>query len=147
MEQTRTALKSCINDTAVEQPVTAAVTEYFIQILDIVCIVLSVARNDYIKIFLNHFSVMMECAQTQRLSIVQEVVLPYLTKPFKSNLSFLIDCMQQPNVVRGVYRIVHKKLERKCERKACKYKEFERFEGDLGKKNEMYTGLICFNLV
>lgn len=49
--------------------------------------------------------------------------------------------------VRGVYRIVHKKLERKCERKACKYKEFERFEGDLGKKNEMYTGLICFNLV
>ena len=49
--------------------------------------------------------------------------------------------------LRGVYRIVHKKLERKCERKACKYKEFERFEGDLGKKNEMYTGLICFNLV
>ena len=49
--------------------------------------------------------------------------------------------------IRGVYRIVHKKLERKCERKACKYKEFERFEGDLGKKNEMYTGLICFNLV
>ena len=32
-------------------------------------------------------------------------------------------------------------------KKACKYKEFERFEGDLGKKNEMYTGLICFNLV
>lgn len=51
------------------------------------------------------------------------------------------------DVLRGVYRIVHKKLERKCERKACKYKEFERFEGDLGKKNEMYTGLICFNLV
>lgn len=50
-------------------------------------------------------------------------------------------------LLRGVYRIVHKKLERKCERKACKYKEFERFEGDLGKKNEMYTGLICFNLV
>ena len=23
----------------------------------------------------------------------------------------------------------------------------DRFEGDLGKKNEMYTGLICFNLV
>lgn len=52
-----------------------------------------------------------------------------------------------PVLLRGVYRIVHKKLERKCERKACKYKEFERFEGDLGKKNEMYTGLICFNLV
>ena len=48
--------------------------------------------------------------------------------------------------LRGVYRIVHKKLERKCERKACKYKEFERFEGDLGKKNEMYTGLIWFKL-
>ena len=31
--------------------------------------------------------------------------------------------------VRGVYRIVHKKLERECERKACKYKEFERFSG------------------
>ena len=32
-------------------------------------------------------------------------------------------------LVRGVYRIVHKKLERECERKACKYKEFERFSG------------------
>lgn len=31
--------------------------------------------------------------------------------------------------IRGVYRIVHKKLERECERKACKYKEFERFSG------------------
>lgn len=31
--------------------------------------------------------------------------------------------------LRGVYRIVHKKLERECERKACKYKEFERFSG------------------
>lgn len=106
MEQTRTAFQSHINDTAVEQPVAATVTEYFIQILDIVCIVLSVARNDYIKILLNHLSVMMECAQTQRLSIVQEMVLPYLTKPFKSDLSFLIDCMQQPNV--SVVDIVHK---------------------------------------
>ena len=106
MEQIRTAFQSHINDTAVEQPVPAAVTEYFIQVLDIICIVLSVARNNYIKILLNHFSVMMECAQTQRLSIVQEVVLPYLTKPFKSNLSFLIDCMQQPNV--AVVDIIHK---------------------------------------
>ena len=32
-------------------------------------------------------------------------------------------------LLRGVYRIVHKKLERECERKACKYKEFERFSG------------------
>lgn len=32
-------------------------------------------------------------------------------------------------ILRGVYRIVHKKLERECERKACKYKEFERFSG------------------
>ena len=48
----------------------------------------------------------MECAQTQRLSIVQEVVLPYLTKPFKSDLSFLIDYMQQPNV--SVVDIIHK---------------------------------------
>ncbi len=55
--------------------------------------------------------------------------------------------LRESYYLRGVYRIVHKKLERKCERKACKYKEFERFEGDLGKKNEMYTGLICFNLV
>lgn len=72
MEQAWTAFQSHINDTAVEQPVAATVTEYFVQILDIVCIVLSVARNDYIKILLNHLSVMMECAQTQRLSIVQE---------------------------------------------------------------------------
>jgi hypothetical protein len=108
MEQTRTAFQSHINDTAVEEPVAAAVTEYFIQILDVVCIVLSVTCNDYIKIFLNHFPVMMECAQTQRLSIVQEMVLPYLTKPFKSNLSFLIDCMQQPNV--SVVDIVHKTI-------------------------------------
>ena len=43
---------------------------FLIQILDVVCIVLSVTCNDYIKIFLNHFPVMMECAQTQRLSIV-----------------------------------------------------------------------------
>lgn len=57
------------------------------------------------------------------------------------------DSLEVKEIIRGVYRIVHKKLERKCERKACKYKEFERFEGDLGKKNEMYTGLICFNLV
>ena len=106
MEQTRTAFQSHINDTAVEQPVPAAVTEYFIQILDIICIVLSVARNNYIKILLNHFSVMMECAQTQRLSIVQEMVLPNITKPFKSNLSFLIDRMQQPNV--AVVDIIHK---------------------------------------
>lgn len=48
MEQTRTAFQGHINDTAVEQPVAAAVTEYFIQILNIVCIVLSVARNDYV---------------------------------------------------------------------------------------------------
>ena len=108
MEQTRTAFQSHINDTAVEEPVAAAVTEYFIQILDVVCIVLSVTCNDYIKILLNHFPVMMECAQTQRLSIVQEMVLPYLTKPFKSNLSFLIDCMQQPNV--SVVDIVHKTI-------------------------------------
>jgi len=94
MEQTRTAFQSHINDTAVEQPVAAAVSEYIIQILDIVCIVLSVARNDYIKIFLNHFSVMMECTKTQRLPVVQEMVLPNITKPFKSDLSFLIDCMQ-----------------------------------------------------
>ena len=90
MEQTRTAFQSHINDTAVEQPVAATVTEYFIQILNIVCIVLSVARNDYIEVLLNHLSVMMECAQTQRLSIVQEMVLPNITKPFKSDLSFLI---------------------------------------------------------
>ena len=44
--------------------------KYFIQILNVVCIVLSVTCNDYIKVFLNHFPVMMECAQTQRLSIV-----------------------------------------------------------------------------
>lgn len=50
MEQTRTAFQSHINDMAVEQPVPATVTEYFIQILDIICIVLSVARNNYIKI-------------------------------------------------------------------------------------------------
>ena len=43
-------------------------------------------------------------------------------------------------------QIVHKKLERECERKACKYKEFERFRSDWGKKNEMYTGLIWFKL-
>ena len=49
---------------------------------------------------------MMECAQTQRLSIVQEMVLPNITKPFKSDLSFLIDRMQQPNV--AVVDIVHK---------------------------------------
>lgn len=36
---------------------------------------------------------------------------------------------KQGYYVRGVYRIVHKKLERECERKACKYKEFERFSG------------------
>ena len=70
MEQTRTAFQSHINDTAVEQPVPTAVTEYFIQILDIVCIILSVARNDYVEVLLNHLSVMMECAQTQRLSIL-----------------------------------------------------------------------------
>lgn len=106
MEQARTAFQGYINDTAVEQPVPAAVTEYFIQILNILCIVLSVARNDYVEVLLNHLSVMMECAQTQRLSIVQEMVFPYLTKPFKSNLSFLIDCMQQPNV--AVVYIIHK---------------------------------------
>lgn len=72
MEQTRTAFQGHINDTAVEKPVPTAVTEYFIQILDVVCIVLSVTCNDYIKIFFNHFLVMMECAQTQRLSIVLE---------------------------------------------------------------------------
>ena len=33
-------------------------------------------------------------------------MLPYLTKPFKSDLSLLIDCMQQPNV--AVVDIVHK---------------------------------------
>lgn len=70
MEQTRTTFQSHINDTAVEQPVAATVTEYFIQILNIVCIVLSVARNDYVEVLLNHLSVMMECAQTQRFSIV-----------------------------------------------------------------------------
>ena len=48
--------------------------------------------------------------------------------------------------IRGGYQIVHKKLERECERKACKYKEFERFRSDWGKKNEMYTGLIWFKL-
>ena len=106
MEQTRTAFQSHINDTAVEQPVPAAVTEYFIQILDVVCIVLSVARNNYIKILLNHFSVMVECTKTQRLPIVQEMVLPNITKPFKSDLSFLVDCMQQPNV--PVVDIIHK---------------------------------------
>ena len=106
MEQTRTAFQSHINDTAVEQPVAATVTEYFIQILNIVCIVLSVARNNYVEVLLNHLSMMMECAQTQRLSIVQEMVLPYLTKPFKSDLSFLIDCMQQPNIT--VVDIIHK---------------------------------------
>lgn len=106
MEQTRTAFQSHINDTAVEQPVAATVTEYFIQILNIVCIVLSVARNDYVEVLLNHLSVMMECAQTQRLSIVQEMVLPNITKPFKSDLSFLIDCMQQPNV--AVVDVIHK---------------------------------------
>lgn len=106
MEQTRTAFQGHINDTAVEQPVAAAVTEYFIQILNIVCIVLSVARNDYVEVLLNHLSMMMECAQTQRLPIVQEMVLPYFAKPFKSDLSFLIDCMQQPNV--SVVDIVHK---------------------------------------
>ena len=106
MEQTRTAFQGHIDDTDVEEPVAATVTEYFIQILDVVCIVLSVSCNDYIKIFLNHFPVMMECAQTQRLSIVQEMVLPNITKPFKSDLSFLIDCMQQPNV--SVVDIVHK---------------------------------------
>ena len=106
MEQTRTAFQSHINDTTVEQPVPATVTEYFIQILNIVCIVLSVARNNYVEVLLNHLSVMMECAQTQRLSIVQEMVLPYLTKPFKSDLSFLIDCMQQLNV--SVVDIIHK---------------------------------------
>ena len=98
MEQTRTAFQSHINDTAVEQPVPAAVTEYFIQVLDIVCIVLSVACNDYIKIFLNHFPMMMECTKTQRLPVVEEMVLPNITKPFKSDYSFLIDRMQQPNV-------------------------------------------------
>ena len=106
MEQTRTAFQSHINDTAVEQPVAEAVTEYIIQIVDLVCIVLSVARNNYVEVLLNHLSVMMECAQTQRLSIVQEMVLPNITKPFKSDLSFLIDCMQQPNV--AVVDIVHK---------------------------------------
>lgn len=106
MEQTRTAFQSHINDTAVEQPVPATVTEYFIQILNIVCIVLSVARNNYVEVLLNHLSVMMECAQTQRLSIVQEMVLPNITKPFKSDLSFLIDCMQQLNV--SVVNIIHK---------------------------------------
>ena len=106
MEQTRTAFQSHINDTAVEQPVPAAVTEYFIQILDVVCIVLSVARNNYIKILLNHFSVMVECTKTQRLPIVQEMVLPNITKPFKSDLSFLVDCMQQPNV--PVVDVIHK---------------------------------------
>ena len=112
MEQTRTAFKSHINDTGVEKPVPAAVTEYFIQILDVVCIVLSVTCNDYIKIFLNHFPVMMECAQTQRLSIVQEMVFPKITKPFKSNLSFLIDRMQQPNV--AVVDIIHKTTSSTC---------------------------------
>ena len=106
MEQTRTAFQSHNNDTAVEQPVPATVTEYFIQILNIVCIVLSVARNNYVEVLLNHLSVMMECAQTQRLSIVQEMVLPNITKPFKSDLSFLIDCMQQLNV--SVVDIIHK---------------------------------------
>ena len=106
MEQTRTAFQSHINDTTVEQPVPATVTEYFIQILNIVCIVLSVARNNYVEVLLNHLSVMMECAQTQRLSIVQEMVLPNITKPFKSDLSFLIDCMQQLNV--SVVDIIHK---------------------------------------
>jgi len=106
MEQTRTAFQSHINDTTVEQPVPATVTEYFIQVLDIICIVLSVARNNYVEVLLNHLSVMMECAQTQRLSIVQEMVLPNITKPFKSDLSFLIDCMQQPNV--SVVDIIHK---------------------------------------
>ena len=50
MEQTRTAFQGHINDTAVEEPIPAAVTEYFIQILDVVCIILSVTCNDYIKI-------------------------------------------------------------------------------------------------
>ena len=95
-----------LSDTAVEQPVAATVTEYFIQILDIVCIVFSVARNNYIEVLLNHFPVMVECTKTQRLPIVQEMVLPYFAKPFKSDLSFLIDCMQQPNV--SVVDIIHK---------------------------------------
>ena len=34
------------------------------------------------------------------------MVLPNITKPFKSDLSFLIDCMQQPNV--AVVDIIHK---------------------------------------
>ena len=105
MEQTRTALKSYINDTAVEQPVTAAVTEYFIQILDIVCIVLSVARNDYIKIFLIISGDDGMCADSAAFHCTG-MVLPNITKPFKSNLSFLIDCMQQPNV--AVVDIIHK---------------------------------------
>lgn len=112
MEQTRTAFQSHINDTDVEQPVPTAVNEYFIQVLDIVCIVFSVARNNYVEILLNHLSVMMECAQTQRLSIVQEMVLPNITKPFKSDLSFLIDCMQQPNV--SVVDIIHKTTSSTC---------------------------------
>lgn len=80
----------------------------------------------------------------------QDFFLGYIAdKKKKGNYMqpFLYDKMKDKTYLRGVYRIVHKKLERKCERKACKYKEFERFEGDLGKKNEMYTGLICFNLV
>ena len=106
MEQTRTAFQSHINYTTVEQSVPATGTEYFIQVLDIICIVFSVARNNYVEVLLNHLSVMMECTKTQRLPIVQEMVLPYLTKPFKSDLSFLIDCMQQPNV--SVVDIIHK---------------------------------------
>ena len=58
----------------------------------------------------------------------------------------IVDDKPEIAKVRGVYRIVHKKLERECERKACKYKDFERFRGDWGKKNEMYTGLIYFKL-
>lgn len=49
---------------------------------------------------------MVECTKTQRLPIVQEMVLPNITKPFKSDLSFLVDCMQQPNV--PVVDVIHK---------------------------------------
>ena len=60
------------------------------------------------EVLLNHLSVMMEGAQTQRFPVVQKMMLPYLTKPFKSYLPLLIDCMQQPNV--SVVDIVHKTI-------------------------------------